>query len=520
MKLTSKAVVLGMVLCVCGTIWATPPDVMLIVDVVAIAKDIPITTAAPALTTTYPTTFYSPAIPPLAPGQTITSFDYSPNFMDGTYSELWVSPANLALIPAGTSVVFTGNVVANAIGGYDAVVSAYNTTDTTTPIFSQQFPSIDVYSGDTTDTGTKISAGTTAQPNTRGDTWIVYTLNDGSGNTFNNGTSYGAQFTAPASSTISFQPITSGTAFNTVVAPAGATPIVQIVMSPIWGNVAGDFAECGLSADRIAAINTALASGTSVNIASTFVPSATKTGSSDFVVAAYNATTQKMIGDQQVFPAITQTSNVKGWKYSNITYQLNTTPASAAVIIGNILANQAFGITSAPAQTEYQAFIAQIPGLSSVNVSGTKLTAQNYPSSAVTIGGYSFFGPAPTSTITAFNTFMGPSGTYSLAPYVANATTPSVTAILLEFDDSTNPKPRLSLVTAVKTDTIYLFLFDTATGKSLVSGAGIKVAEYQPATSTTAAATITPLATPYTVQVVGSAAAQTVTYPAAFILTA
>ncbi len=41
---------------------------------------------------------------------------------------------------------------------------------------------------------------------------------------------------------------------------------------------------------------------------------------------------------------------------------------------------------------------------------------------------------------------------------------------------------------------------------------------YQPATATTAASeTITPLATPYTIQVSGHRA-QTVTYPAAFIL--
>jgi hypothetical protein len=165
MKLNVKRFTMGLLFAGVNIIPA--PSALDIVNVVAMAKGIkadPSAAAAPAaaakaaVVDTIPLT--APYLPgtnyiltPALGGAAVSSFIYSPNFADGSYTELFILPTNLALIPTGISVVFIGNVgrtSTTAAGCYDAVVSAYpaGSTATTAPIFSQVFESIVKYTGD------------------------------------------------------------------------------------------------------------------------------------------------------------------------------------------------------------------------------------------------------------------------------------------------------------------------------------------------------------------------------------
>jgi hypothetical protein len=134
---------------------------------------------------------------------------------------------------------------------------------------------------------------------------------------------------------------------KTVVAPNVASPIIQLWMAPLWTNAPGNtgtpFAECIVLAPLLSAINSALAQGVSVSVCPVFAASSTKTGYQDLIITAYNQSTQQVIGSPQVCPGIMQNNNT--WKYSNVTYQLNTA-GSTTVGVGGVAINQAFGITS------------------------------------------------------------------------------------------------------------------------------------------------------------------------------
>ncbi|MCX5923064.1 MAG: hypothetical protein NTU89_00695 [Candidatus Dependentiae bacterium] len=72
----------------------------------------------------------------------ITSFEFSPNFADGSYSNISVSAANLTLIQSNTSVVLTLNVQPNATTGYfDATITAL-AQGGSEPLFTQSYPSL------------------------------------------------------------------------------------------------------------------------------------------------------------------------------------------------------------------------------------------------------------------------------------------------------------------------------------------------------------------------------------------
>ena len=143
----------------------------------------------------------------LPAGVTVAMFNYSPNFRPQYnsygYTELWLSTENLALIPAGSSVVFVGNVEKNSsTNGYDAYVTAYDPTDSTHSkiYFTQEFPGVVWFNGSgptnatttpivqtSQETGTLINYEWT-------DTWINYELSDGTGQNQNIDQSYAMQF--------------------------------------------------------------------------------------------------------------------------------------------------------------------------------------------------------------------------------------------------------------------------------------------------------------------------------------
>lgn len=233
--------------------------------------------AAPSVTpalypsTTYP--IYSPAVS-LPVGVTITAFSFSPNFSDKsnnkTFSEMWVSSTNLALITAGTSVVFTANLGKNATGGYDGVVTAYNSV-TNAVIFSQPFPSIKLYTSQTFEvSSTNISS--TASWN---DSYIAYSLSNGAGGPVVNGvpTNGSTLYTDIGSNYgVSFTALSAMTATQAVKTYATFKSFIEAAVSPATVNEVYDNTNPSAAAVYINLAGNGLAIGQAAWANTPFVP--------------------------------------------------------------------------------------------------------------------------------------------------------------------------------------------------------------------------------------------------------
>ena len=416
---------------------------------------LPVATVAP-----YPAKINS-SVSPLSSGVTVSSFTFSPQFSDASvnyFSEMWITPANLALIPVNTDFVLAVDVFPNSSAGYDGLITAYNSSKDI--IFTQSFPGILQYSSETVATTTPI--GTSAMLSSY---IVAYTLSDGTSSNpnpnipLNTGFAFNVQVASP---TVPY-PINIYKAEKPI---ALNSTVSTFTFSPQFSDASANyFSEMFITPANLALIpvNTdfVLASDISKN----------SSGGYDGLVTAYNSA--KEIIFTQSFPGILQYSSEftataipisasSTFSQYVVAYTLSDgTTASPSISYNNGFSFSATvpAKTTVSITTEYEAFINDLIA-SGITVNPDSSTAtigdSNYPSSTVTIGNYTFFG-GNNPTITGS----------SLSNYFEYANwTNGVIFVLLTFDSNSKAIPTGSTVAV---DSVYLFLFDAVTGESLAT---------------------------------------------------
>ena len=473
----------------------------------------------------YPTIIYNVegAEVPLPAGVTISTFTFSPNFSDNSISEMSIAPNNLGSLTNSLDFVFAVDVILNSSGGYDGFITAYDTSSKAA-LFTQSFPGI-INSSLATPIGANVSLTHYV---------VSYTLSNGTSSnpapdiSLCNGFEFKAVAAAvlPTVTTLSsqttlsaFEGLISG-GLNAINASTGTNETsppafiyidiayngLAILSDPFLSNHPASPNLFIPSSSLPATINWAnganfvlLAFDISGNLISDLSTLASSPASLSLFVFD-GVTNDQLVGSPVQVPM-------------NIVVSPGSINPGTWALTGNKLANHMTGgiLPKTPGisgtypsvvgvnipQSEhgnYTAFTDAL-GFALNNVPLTiNLDNSNYPAPAITIGGYPLFGQYP-----------------QLQAYCTHANwTTGVTLVLLEFNSSGTAISSLS--SATSSDSIYAFLFDTATGDPLASS-GIPVA-------ISTATPITPLAMPYSYQSpVFGGAPILITYPAAFVFT-
>lgn len=279
----------------------------------------------------YPQSSQIFSTPVTIPAQsTLAQLTFSPNFSNGitgsTCTECYISAANLALIPSGTSVLFVGKLI--SVGNnYTYTITAYNPS-TQQAYFTQQFQNLVWYVGGygqsnasttvitTNSQLTGMYVGYSFLPQSGSETAITWT---------NIGTQSAINFAPSTAPTLPFNttPVTIPAAQQSMIVPSGQS-MLQLWFSPVFNN--GNFAEMSVDAADLASMNQVFAQGHNLQIVFDVVNSATGSGF-DLVYKMYDTTTQSVVCSN-TFSSITYNGVVipqtATWTGINFTYQVST----------------------------------------------------------------------------------------------------------------------------------------------------------------------------------------------------